>query len=75
MDASQIPMNATLVTPSNTADAFGTGLVYSGGTCAVITAMGATVNLPVDFAGIVIPLQIAKVLSTGTTATSVLVFK
>ncbi len=75
MDASQIPTNAKIVTPSDTADNNGFGVVFSGGACAVQTDKGDTVVFPVDFALIVIPIQIRKVLSTGTTATSVLVFR
>ncbi len=75
MDASQIPTSASIVTPSDSAPANGNGLIYSGGTCTVITDTGASVALPVDFALIVIPLQIKKVMATGTTATSVLVFR
>ena len=75
MDASQIPTNAKIVTPSDSAPANGNGLIYSGGTCTVVTDKGDTVTFPVDFALIVIPLQIKKVMATGTTATSVLVFR
>ena len=75
MDASQIPTNASIVTPSDSAPANGNGLIYSGGTCTVVTDKGDTVTFPVDFALIVIPLQIKKVMATGTTATSVLVFR
>jgi len=75
MDASQIPTNATIVTPHDTNPANGCAVLYAGGACTVITATGASVTLPTDFAGVVIPVQIQKVMDTGTDATSVLVFR
>ncbi|HQT52419.1 MAG TPA: hypothetical protein PKX06_02925 [Phenylobacterium sp.] len=75
MDASQIPTNVTVVTPSDTDDANGCGFVYSGGACAIVTASGATVTMPEAFAGVIHPVQIRKVLLTGTTATSVAVYR
>jgi len=75
MDASQIPTNAVIATPSDTAPLAGLGLIFAGGPCAVETDKGDIVILPVDFAGIVIPLQIRRVRDTDTTATSILVFR
>ena len=75
MDASNIPTRAAIITKSDTDPCNGVGLIYAGGTCTVVTAYGDTVALPSDFAGLVIPLQIIQVKSTGTTATAILVFK
>ena len=75
MDASNIPTRAAIVTPSDSVPCNGVGLIYSGGTCTVLTSYGDTVALPADFAGMVIPLQIVQVKSTGTSATAILVFK
>ena len=75
MDVSTIPTRAAIVTPSDTVPCNGCGLIYSGGTCKVLTGGGDTVTLPADFAGLVIPMQINMVFSTGTTATAILVFK
>lgn len=75
MDASQIPTRGAIVTPSDSALVNAVGIVYSGGACTIKTTGGDTIALPTDFAGMVLPFQIAQVMSTGTTATSVLVFK
>lgn len=74
MDASQISNDMLVVTPSDTNPCNGVGLVFTGGDCAVVTARGRTVVIPAAFAGIVIPQAIVRVLSTGTTATAILVF-
>lgn len=75
MDASQIPNNCVLATPSDTERTPGCGLIYAGGACSIVTDRGDTVTLPAVFAGIVLPIQVRQVKATGTSATSVLVFR
>lgn len=75
MDASQISSDMEIVTPSDANPCNGVGFVFTGGDCAVVTARGRTVVVPAAFAGIVHPQTIVRVLATGTTATSVLVYR
>lgn len=74
MDASQISSDMFIATPSDTNPCNGVGFVFTGGDCAVVTDRGRTVVVPAAFAGIVFPQAIDKVMSTGTTATTVIVF-
>jgi hypothetical protein len=64
------------VTPSNTTQLgppILTGLyVASGGTLAIVTEDGSTLNFPVINAGQFIDMRIAQVLATGTTCTGIL---
>jgi hypothetical protein len=75
MDASQISSDMEIVTPSDTNPNTGVGFIFTGGTCSVITQRGKTVTVPEAFAGVLFPVAIAKVLATGTTATSIIVFR
>lgn len=75
MDASQVSSDMEVVTPSDTAGCHAVGFVFSGGDCAVETARGRTVVVPSAFAGVVFPQAISKVKLTGTTASSVIVFR
>lgn len=75
MDTFQIPTDALIASPSDTAGVHGIGVLYYGGACAVVTQAGNTVVLPAVLAGAVIPLMITKVLLTGTGATDILVFR
>jgi hypothetical protein len=75
MDASQISNDMAIVTPSNTDACIGVGFAFTGGDCAVVTAKGTTITIPAAFAGHIFPQAIIKVLTTGTTATTVIVFK
>jgi hypothetical protein len=63
-------------TKSDTAPNAGCGLIFTGGDCAVITDTGNTRVLPEAlFAGIPVTCRISKVLSTGTTATDIWVYR
>ena len=75
MDTSQTSNDLTLVTPSDTQPCNGVGFVFTGGDCAIVTGKGNTAIIPAAFAGVVFPQAISKVLTTGTTATSVIVFR
>jgi hypothetical protein len=75
MDASQISSDMEIVTPSDTNLCNGVGFVFTGGDCAVVTDRGRTVVVPAAFAGIIFPQAIDQVRATGTTATSVIVFR
>jgi len=75
MDASQISSDMEMITPSNTAPCNGVGFIFTGGDCAIETATGRTVIVPAAFAGVVFPQAITRVKATGTTATSVIVFR
>lgn len=79
MDTSQIPRDAYVASPSDTAAQGGSGLVFAGGDCVVETDAredaGNVVTLNAAFAGVVIPLRIKKVRAAGTTATNILVFR
>jgi hypothetical protein len=75
MDASQISGDMELVTPSDSAVCNGVGFLFTGGDCAVVTDKGRTVVVPAAFAGVIFPQSISRVRSTGTTATSVIVFR
>tara|TARA_R110002050_G_scaffold280972_1_gene428193 strand:+ start:718 stop:972 length:255 start_codon:yes stop_codon:yes gene_type:complete len=74
------PDAAAVITPSDSAqiqnnarDSRGC-LVYVGGTgdLAVVTAGGDTVTFTAVPTGMILPVQIIKVLATGTTATSLI---
>lgn len=75
MDASQISSDCEVVTPSDSNDCNAVGFIFSGGDCAVVTARGATRIIPAAFAGVLHPQAIRKVLATGTTATTILVYR
>lgn len=66
---------AAAVTPNDGADLANPGYLYVGGAgnIAVVTTGGSAVTITGAAAGTVIPLKIARVKSTGTTATSILV--
>jgi hypothetical protein len=75
MDTSQIPTRFALVSGNDAGDQPGVGLIYTGGTCAIITQGGDTVTLPSAWAGIVLPIAVKRVLAAGTTATSIGLFR
>ena len=75
MDASQISNDMVVATPSDDDTCIGVGFVFTGGDCAVVTAKGSTVVVPAAFGGFTFPQSITKVLQTGTTATTIIVFK
>jgi hypothetical protein len=66
------PGDAAAVTPSDTVDLTTPAVVYVGvsGSVQVTTAQGTTVTFAGVPAGFVIPLQVRRVWSTGTTASS-----
>lgn len=70
--------DAKLVTPSDTVDLPGgvCQALYVGtaGNLSVITASGTTVLITGATAGSVIPLQVSRVKSTSTTASTILAF-
>ena len=65
---------AAAVTPSDTADLTNSGFLYVGasGNVKVDTSDGDTVTFTDLAAGIVHPIRVKRVYSTGTTATSIL---
>ena len=75
MDASQISRDMAIVTPSDTEACNGVGFIFLGGACSIVTEKGSTVDLPVGLAGVVFPQSIQKVRATGTSATTVVVFR
>lgn len=66
------PGNANPLTVSDTVDLPRPSIIYVGaaGNVSVITAFGSTVTFPGLQSGQVIPVQVRRVLSTGTTVTS-----
>lgn len=66
--------HAAAVTPSDTAEQYGTGLFVGGGggnsTIAVITEANDTVTFTAAATGFVMPIRFKRVLATGTTATN-----
>ena len=67
-----IPTRAAAVTKSDATEIFAVALYVGGvGDVAVITEGGDTVTFTAVPVGGIIPLRISKVLSTGTTATSI----
>lgn len=71
-----IPSDAVAITPSDTTfvDLMG---IYVGttGNVAVLTAGGSTTTFTAVPAGGIIPLRIVKVMSTNTTASTIVGFK
>lgn len=68
------PGGATAITPSNSADLTTPSVVYVGGSgdVKVTTAQGDTVTFVGVISGGVLPVQVIRVWSTGTTATYML---
>lgn len=74
-DVTQPARNAVAITPSDTTDlTIATRGIYIGGAgnVAVIMAGGQTVTFTALATGIVHPLSVARVKSTGTTATTII---
>lgn len=60
------------ITISDTADNYwGALIIGSAGTLAVVTAAGSTVTFEITTIDTLIPLQVQKVLNTGTTCTNI----
>jgi hypothetical protein len=71
-----IPSGAVAVTKSDTAFVDLVGLYVGGaGDVAVKGADGVSATFPGVPAGVILPLKIVQVLSTGTTATNLVGFK
>ncbi len=68
------PGGATAITPSDSADLTTPSVVYVGGSgdVKVTTAQGDTVTFVGVISGGVLPVQVIRVWSTGTTATYML---
>lgn len=66
---------AYVATKDDVAANVGNGFIFTGGTCTVIGADGVSCAFPAAFANVKIDLSITKVMSTGTTATTIIVFK
>lgn len=66
------PGDAAAVTPSNTVNLATPAVIYvgGGGAVKVTTAQGSDVTFSGVAAGTVIPVQVLRVWSTGTTATN-----
>lgn len=75
MDASAIPTRFAIVTGDDNNLQNGVGIIFAGGTCAIVTSYGDVVTLPAAFAGMVLPIQIKQVKATGTTATAIGIFR
>lgn len=75
MDATQISQDMEIITPSDTNPCNGIGFIFAGGACTVVTERGRTVTIPEAFAGVLFPQSIDAVKATGTTATTVIVFR
>ncbi len=69
------PDNADAVTPNNSTDLTNKGILYvgTGGNISVITAGEQTVTFSNVPDGAFIPVSIARVNATGTTASNILV--
>ena len=67
--------NAVAVTPSNSTDlTYATRAIYVGGAGNVVVTMvggGSNVTFTGVQAGSILPIRVTRVLSTGTTATSI----
>lgn len=74
MDASQIPTRFKIVTGDDKINQHGYAIIFDGGTVAVETHGGDSITLPAVWAGIIFPIQVRKVLTTGTTATTIGLF-
>jgi hypothetical protein len=70
-----IPDNAAAVTPNDSTDLTNKGILYVGGAgnVSVVTAGGDTVTFSGVAAGTFLPVMVARVRSTNTTATLILV--
>lgn len=69
---SQSYKNAAAVTPSDTADNYGSGFYVGGaGAVSVITEGGQTVTFTAAFVGQIIPIRFTQIRATGTTATNI----
>lgn len=67
-----IPTRAAAVTPSDATQIFAAALYVGGaGDVAVVTEGGDTVTFPACPVGLIIPVRVRQVLSTGTTATNI----
>lgn len=75
MDASQIPTRFKIVTGNDSQTQHGYAIIYDGGAVTLETQGGDTVVLPAVWAGTIFPIQVRKVLATGTTATSIGLFR
>lgn len=71
-----IPSDATAVTPGDTTPVNFVGFyVGVSGDVAVQSAEGTTITFVAVAAGQIIPLRVVRIMSTGTTATSIVGFK
>lgn len=75
MDATQISQDMEVITPSDADPCNAIGFIFTGGTCTVVTERGRTVTVPEAFSGVLFPQAIDAVKATGTTATTVIVFR
>jgi len=68
------PGDAASVTPSDTVDLPTPSVIYcgSGGAIKVTTAQGSAVTFNSTQPGAVLPVQVLRVWSTGTTATNIM---
>lgn len=65
--------NAFAITPSDVTDISATSLYIGGaGNLAVLTAGADTVTFNGVLAGTILPVEVTRVLSTGTTATNII---
>lgn len=63
--------HAAAVTPSDTADNYGTALYVGGaGNVSLVTEGGETTTITAPPVGSIIPVRFTKVRATGTTATN-----
>lgn len=75
-NATQIPLDAYNVTPSDTVanPGFGFRVGTTAGDVAILTGAGRTLTIPAVQVGETIAVVFAKILATGTTATGVTAF-
>jgi len=75
-NATQIPLDCYVVTPSDSVANPGFGFRVSGtaGDVAILTGAGRTVTVPAVQVGETIAVVFSKVLSTGTTAVGITAF-
>lgn len=71
-DNFQVPSRASAVTPSDTAENYGSAIYIGGtGTVAVVTEGGDSVTFTAIPAGTTFVLRVKQVKATGTTATNI----
>lgn len=74
-DNFQVPSRAAAITPSDTAETFGSALyVGSGGNVAIVTEHGDSVTIPNVNGGTLLPIRFKQVKVTGTTAAAMVRF-